>query len=414
MGPCFDVAVSEVVSALPCRTPPTVLLRPGFLQYLHYGGTAVVPASVYDCVVTSGFEHLSSHCPHIFPIPESSFLCRQQPLANALRALNASAYIAEPGASAAYFVNISGSSWHLSDRPLLLMVTPGEENSSTVEATARIPVLTPAFEATLRGSFPCSPHPRMAGDVDPYEVAVVALPMPRGDADADAQMISVDGKIHRLRERKSREVLDVLKYFNEATVLAMRAIREKLHIGIRESQAWRLLQHALAAVGNAAHPHGSGTDRTLGPSDLVVTDCGGSLHGYMSGVTGTFYLDESKPTRYHVTLWNLVHEAQALAMNAAHAGTITSVADKVARDLSKRFGVAQFFTHHLGHGIGLEDHESPYLRGNSVDIIEIGHIFTNEPGIYIEGEINFRLSSKSQFSAVFPLRVGYVLRIAST
>ncbi|KAI0306784.1 peptidase M24 [Multifurca ochricompacta] len=373
---------------------------------------------------TSDFRHLLSHCAHIQPIAESSFLHRQQSLANALNALNASAYIAEPGASAAYFANISGSSWHLSERPLLLLVVP----------EARISVLTPAFEETRARLLPVpslSAHgvfyPTWAEDADPYEIAVGALPLPRGDMDTDGSTIFVDGdvrhfiadglahaaprtrvvsapvEIRQIRERKSREELEILKCANEVTVLAIRAVRDKLHIGIRESEARRLLQRALASAGlrggdglvlfgeNAALPHGSGTDRALGPSDLILIDSGGSLHGYESDVTRTFYLGESRPTRRHVKLWNLVREAQALAMDTAHAGTVTSAVDKAAREFLKRFGVAQYFTHRLGHGIGLEGHESPYLRGGSDDIIQTGHTFSNEPGVYIEGEVGVRI-----------------------
>ncbi|KAH9966418.1 peptidase M24 [Russula dissimulans] len=407
---------------------------------------------VHDRVDTSlfGFEHLFAHCAHIRPIAEASFLQRQQALATELRALNASAYIAESGASAAYFANISGRAWLLSDRPFLVIVSPESESDGRYGApqdshasatTARIAVLTPEFEAARARLLPVPASPAhgvsyitWTDDADPYEVAVAALTVPLPDADADPNLsdapsgstIFVDGsvrhfivdgltraapgtriviapvEIRRLRERKSMDELEVLKCVNEVTVLAIRAVRQKLHVGIHESEARRLLQRALAAAGlrdgdglvlfgeNAAL-HGSGTDRALAPNDLVLIDCGGSLHGYESDVTRTFYLDESTPKKHHINLWHLVHEVQALAFNAAHAGALTSAVDEVARNFLRRSNLAQYFTHRLGHGIGLEGHESPYLRGGSNDIIEIGHTFSNEPGIYIEGEIGIRI-----------------------
>jgi len=418
----------------------------------HHTGPELWSDLVHDRIDTSesGFEHLFAHCAHIQPIAKASFLQRQQALATELRALNASAYIAEPGASAAYFANISGRAWSLSERPFLLIVTPESESdggpgipqdSHASATTARIAVLTPEFEGPRARLLPvpASPAHRVsyitwADDADPYEAAVAALSVLPADVSADSNLpdapsstifvdssvrhFVVDGLAHaapgtriviapveirRLRERKSMDELEVLKCVNEATVLAIRAVRQKLHIGIRESETRRLLQRALAAAGlqggdglvqfgeNAALPHGLTTDRALAPNDLVVIDCGGSLHGYKSDVTRAFYLDESTPKKHHVNLWHLVHEAQALALDAAHLGALTSAVDEVARDFLGRSNLAQYFTHRLGHGIGLEGHESPYLRGGSNDIIEIGNTFSNEPGIYIEGEVGIRI-----------------------
>ncbi len=79
-----------------------------------------------------------SHCSHLGPLPTSEFHARLSTLGETLAALNASAYIAEPGASALYYANVSSSHWHLSERPLLLIV----------DASARVTVLTPKFEGT--------------------------------------------------------------------------------------------------------------------------------------------------------------------------------------------------------------------------------------------------------------------------
>jgi hypothetical protein len=135
--------------------------RAPFSSSPHHSGPELGPTLVGDRVDASGFEHLHSHCAHIQPIAESSFLHRQRALASVLRALNgsthlrlnASTYIAEPGASAAYFANISGSAWGLSERPFLLIVTPedggdgyGAQDSHAHGATtagARIAILAP-------------------------------------------------------------------------------------------------------------------------------------------------------------------------------------------------------------------------------------------------------------------------------
>lgn len=175
---------------------------------------------------------------------------------------------------------------------------------------------------------------------------------------------------------------------------------------------------------NAALPHGHGSDRVLGKHDFILIDGGGTLHGYHSDVTRvrrflissavthadlwnmqTFALTESSiPLRYQA-LWHTVHAAQQQAMRTATNGTVTAEVDRVARQFIKEAGYGEYFTHRLGHGqtgylrvqyvsanssvtgIGLEGHESPYLRGGSDDVILTGHTFSNEPGIYIEGKV---------------------------
>ncbi|OJT14606.1 hypothetical protein TRAPUB_8852 [Trametes pubescens] len=370
------------------------------------------------------FSHLASHCAHITPIPSQSYIERQDALARTLRSLNASAYVAEPGASAAYFANISSSHWHLSERPLLLVVQPITDEHG--ETRANVSVLTPYFEQTRAKLLPI---PSDAGvtytawpeDHNPYERALSLLPELEGATiyvDGNVRTFVTDGlqkaapkalvssapvEVRRLRERKSTEEIDILKCANEATVLAIRAARDHIKIGMRESEAGQLVTSALTAAGlkggfaltlfgeNAALPHGSGTNRVLGKHDFVLVDCGGSLHGYESDVTRTFALPDSViPLRYQA-LWGIVHAAQQTALEVAANGTITSAVDRAARKIIKEAGYGEFFTHRLGHGIGLEGHESPYLVGGSDDVILTGHTFSDEPGIYIEGKVGVRL-----------------------
>ncbi|KZT68185.1 Creatinase/aminopeptidase [Daedalea quercina L-15889] len=370
------------------------------------------------------FSHLAEHCAHISPVSTSSFLQRQQALAQSLHELNASAYIAEPGASAAYFANLSQSQWHLSERPLLLIISPDVDSSEQVHA--RVSILTPSFEATRAKllSIPSQDevtYPSWPEDVSPFEVAVSAVPqLKEGTIFVDGMMRSfvLDGlqkaatesnvltapvEIRRLRERKSAEELEIMKCVNEATLLAIRAVRENVKIGMRESEARQLMSTALSAAGlsdgscltlfgeNAALPHGSGTDRVLGAHDFVLVDCDAELHGYRSDITRTYALPESTIHATYLRMWSLVHSAQANALAAARNGTVTAEVDAAARNTLAAQGYAQYLTHRLGHGIGLETHESPYLRGGSEDVILTGHTFSDEPGIYIEGQVGIRL-----------------------
>lgn len=366
---------------------------------------------------------LASHCSDAQPINGSEFLQRQEKLAKILYDNGASAYIAEPGANAQYFGNISKATWRLSERPLLLMIFPALEEANIV---AKVTIITPAFEETRARQLSVPGFDvsfvSWAEDEDPYTVALHALSALEieGPIYVDGMMryFIVDGlqkaapgvrvmsappEVAQLRARKSQAELDLLRCANEVTVLCIRAVQAQMYIGIRESQVRVMIDEALAAAGlterwalvlfgeNAALPHGSGSDRALGKSDFILIDAGGLLFEYNSDVTRTFMLRDSSIPLEHTTIWYDVHTAQTLAHVTAREGVNTSAVDKVARDWLDGRGYKGYFTHRLGHGIGLEDHEAPYLRGGTDDIIRTGNAFSNEPGIYIEGKVGIRL-----------------------
>ncbi|KZT28494.1 peptidase M24 [Neolentinus lepideus HHB14362 ss-1] len=379
------------------------------------------------------FRYLADHCADIPPISSAEFTGRQLSLVRMLHSLNASAYVAEPGASAEFYANISNAQWHLSERPLLLVISPSVESTGGADGDygvqAKLSILTPTFEATRAKllhvpSTYAIEYAEWPEDADPYEVAIAnILPSLKSGngtiyVDGSTRNFIVDGlkaaapqstvlsapvEVRQLRERKSKAELDILKCVNEVTILAVRAVREKLYIGMRESEAQSLIRTALSSAGltsldsivlfgeNAALPHGSGSDRVLKKSDFVLIDCGGSLHGYSSDVTRTFALDDSKILEDQLSIWKLVQSAQSAALSSVHDGAITRTIDEAARTVISDAGYGRYFTHRLGHGIGLEVHESPYLRGGSDDVIGTGHTFSDEPGIYIEGKVGVRL-----------------------
>ncbi|KAK0185836.1 peptidase M24, structural domain-containing protein [Armillaria mellea] len=350
-----------------------------------------------------------SHCSHLGPLPASEFHARLTTLGETLTALNASAYIVEPGASALYYTNVSSSHWHLSERPLLLIV----------DASARVTVLTPKFEGT-RARLLSIPSDVEWVEWAEEEVPYKQLPDIEGTVFVDgsirhfivdglraafpkATVVAAPAEIRQLRERKSEGELELLKCANEATLLAIRHTHKQMRIGIRESEARQLVARALADAGlkdggcltlfgeNAALPHGSGTDRRLGPGDFALFDCTASLHGYWSDVTRTLALPASTIPDTHLQIWNFVHSAQNIAFQTARAGVVAKRVDEAPRLFLGLAGYAKYFTHRLGHGIGLEVHEDPYLNGGSEIILQTGHTFSDEPGVYIEGKVGVRL-----------------------
>ncbi|KAJ3851544.1 Creatinase/aminopeptidase [Lentinula lateritia] len=367
------------------------------------------------------FSDLANHCESSKPITAAEFHERQRRLASTLHHLNASAFIAEPGANAHYFGNISATAWKLSERPLLLVITPVLLNDNQIEA--KMSILTPQFEASRAKMLPI-PHDSVEyiewpEERNPYEVAISALTIEgKVYLDESARLFIFNGfqkalsnvsvapsapEIQELRQRKSDAEIELLKCANEATLLAIRAVHKKMTIGMKESEARRMMSMALKVAGldnggcltlfgeNAALPHGSGSDRVLGQSDFALFDCGGSLHGYVSDVTRTVALPKTKIPSEHQAIWGDVLSAQTVAARVAKAGAIAQDIDASARSFLNLTGRGAYFTHRLGHGIGLEGHEEPYIRGGSLDVIKIGHTFSNEPGIYIEGKVGVRL-----------------------
>lgn len=182
---------------------------------------------------------LADHCKDVQPIPESEFLERQHKLAQALHQLNASAYIAEPGASAQFFGNISGASWSLSERPLLLVVSPVIQGDQLVP---KVTVLTPYFEETRAKKLKIPgtdvTYASWKDDEDPYIIGVKSIFLSIGSriyVDGMIRHFIVDGlqnaapganvvlappEITSLRSRKSPTELALLQCANEVRSLS--------------------------------------------------------------------------------------------------------------------------------------------------------------------------------------------------
>ncbi|RXW24913.1 hypothetical protein EST38_g976 [Candolleomyces aberdarensis] len=388
------------------------------------------PFGLYQDGISQNSVHdLAPHCDHVPPISKAEFDARQAALSSELHKLNALAYVAEPSANSQFFANFSSVNWKLSERPLLLIVRPSTGKSET-EVQPDLTILTPTFEVLRARGLPVSSFKNSgvryiswAEEANPYSTALSGLgiaPDSNGTiyVDSSIRKFIVDGlqdagpnlriasaplEITSLRERKSPAELEILKCANEATVLAIRNVHRQLSAGMHESQVRSMLASSLRRTGlkdggcltlfgsNAALPHGTGTDRVLQQDDFALFDCGGSLHGYISDVTRTVALPGARIPEDHLRIWSTVKAAQSAAMKAARAGALTREPDEAARAWFRLSGLDKYFTHRLGHGIGLQGHEQPYLRGGSDDIIQTGHVFSNEPGVYIEDKVGVRL-----------------------
>ncbi|MDQ6928932.1 MAG: M24 family metallopeptidase, partial [Actinomycetota bacterium] len=147
---------------------------------------------------------------------------------------------------------------------------------------------------------------------------------------------------------------------------------------------------AIVASGpNGASPHHEPGARRIGAGESVVCDFGGTLDGYCSDITRTVFT--GTPPAEFEELYRVLQDAQASAVGAAVVGAPCEEVDGVARRTITSAGYGEYFVHRTGHGIGLEEHEDPYLVDGNGAPLEAGNAFSIEPGIYIPGQWGARI-----------------------
>ena len=140
---------------------------------------------------------------------------------------------------------------------------------------------------------------------------------------------------------------------------------------------------------NSASPHHDAGPRVIGPREPVVCDFGGTLDGYCSDTTRTVFTGE--PTAEFAELYGVLEEAQDRAVRNAKVGVSCEDVDGAARRIIDAAGYGPAFIHRTGHGIGLEEHEDPYIAGGNATLLVDGHAFSVEPGIYLAGRYGARI-----------------------
>jgi Xaa-Pro dipeptidase len=217
------------------------------------------------------------------------------------------------------------------------------------------------------------------------------------------EIASADLVTRGCRAVKSPAEIALMRHANKVTITAYEAAFHALRAGISQSEFGQLISAAYGRLGysggamvlfgeNSAYPHGTARDERLREGMVVLWDGGTRVGGYASDITRTAVFGELTVEQRRV--WTLVKEAQAAALEAARPGIPAGEIDRVAREVIVKGGYGPdyaYFTHRLGHGIGMDGHEWHYLvRGNQV-VLEPGMSFSNEPGIYIYGSFGVRL-----------------------
>src|SRR5882724_653610 len=216
------------------------------------------------------------------------------------------------------------------------------------------------------------------------------------------EFTSADPVTIACRGVKSAHELELMRLACEATCDVYRAVFASLKEGMSQSDISTLVEAGYAKMGlrgdalvlfgaSAALPHGTTKPQTLREGDVVLIDDGCKVDGFCSDVTRTGIF--GKPSEKIQRAFEIVRKAQDAALDAAGKGRLSGTVDDAARGVITSAGYGpgyKFFTHRLGHGIGLDGHEHPYLvRGSKTTLIP-GMTFSNEPGLYIPGEFGVR------------------------
>ena len=328
-----------------------------------------------------------------------------------MKAHKLGALVVEPGATMTY---LSGVQWGLSERPFLLVlpvegepswVCPAFEVRTASEQLGDAEVLAwHEHESPFARVLDALAQRKLGGErvvVDPFARSFIA----RGLSDVLGGPVGSGASVVTpARARKTPAELARLRRANMITKAALEVASQKITPGMRQSEAAALIRAAQEAGGldrvwvlalfgpAAAFPHGTREDRVLAPDDLILVDTGGGLHGYRSDITRTWAV--GKPGDEARRAWETVARAQAAGLEKIRKGAACGDPDAAARAVVAKAGYGELyekFTHRLGHGIGLQVHEPPYLVKDSAFVLQPGMTMSNEPGIYAPGEFGVRI-----------------------
>ena len=236
-------------------------------------------------------------------------------------------------------------------------------------------------------------------------------------AAANVEYVSADPITAGCRSTKSQHELELMRLACEATCDVFRAVFSSLREGMTQAEVGGLVEagfsrmnlrgDALVLFGpSAALPHGTVKPQSLKEGDVVLIDGGCKLEGYSSDITRTGIF--GKPTDKMLRAYDLVRGAQITALEAARNGKLSGTVDDAARAVITNGGYGpdyKFFTHRLGHGIGLDGHEHPYLVRGSKTVLSPGMTFSNEPGIYVPGAFGIRCEDDMVITADSPAQI---------
>jgi Xaa-Pro aminopeptidase len=229
--------------------------------------------------------------------------------------------------------------------------------------------------------------------------------------EAGLELVPVTGQVERLRWGKEPDeirCLEAAQAIADATLVRIleglaegvteRQVAVRIDLTMRELGADAVSFDSIVAFGpNAAEPHHHPTDRTLAPGDLVKMDFGALVEGYHSDMTRTVAFGD--PGLRLREVYEVVRIAQQAGVDAVRPGITGDELDGLVRRMLIDAGLQDGIQHSLGHGVGLEIHEAPWLRPGWTEELPVASVVTIEPGIYLPGEGGVRIEDMVEVTA---------------
>jgi Xaa-Pro dipeptidase len=212
--------------------------------------------------------------------------------------------------------------------------------------------------------------------------------------------------VRACRMIKSPAELALMQKAADVTLAAYRHTLPRIEKGMTPADIGAIMDAATTALGGtpefalvllgeaSAYPHGSGKPQQVREGEVVLMDCGCTVHGYQSDISRSFVF--GKASREHRTVWDRVRRGQEIAFGAARVGRPTGEVDDAVRAQYEAWGYGPGYklpglSHRTGHGIGMEGHEPVNLVHGETTRLAPGMCFSNEPGIYLPGRFGIRL-----------------------
>jgi len=348
------------------------------------------------------------------PLPADVFKERQTRLRAAAKARGIDAVFVTPSTNLAWSANLAiGRSERLT---ALLLLTDGPAV-----------LITPSFEeANHKRNAVVDEVRTWNEDQDPFAVTAKALAGKKTvgvegstayaavsslGAACPAKLEEATPLFDPLRMVKSEQEQGFIREAGRRTTATIEATHKRMRAGMTESDVARILREEFANQGingwglvqfgpSSAFPHGGPAERRLTKGDVVLIDCGGPVRGYSSDVTRTVAFGAASDELRKV--YAIVDKASLAGIGALKAGTTGEEADRAARKVIDDAGYGQYFTHRLGHGLGLDVHEQPYLVRGNARPLAAGNTVTIEPGIYMPDKFGVRIEDDYAVKDTFP------------
>ncbi|WP_283419633.1 Xaa-Pro peptidase family protein [Sphingopyxis sp. Geo48] len=386
--------------------------RRQFLGTAALGGlvaTLPLPGWAAD---TAGLPNLAARA---VPIGKAERMARIARATELMRANDIGALLVEPGSSLIYF---TGVEWWRSERLTAAVLTREGE----------VAIVTPFFEEpSVRESLGIEAEV-LTWNEDENPLAAVAgwlgkrgLAKGRIGVEETVRYFAVDGLqrampgatvvngapvVRGCRMHKSAAEIALMQIAADITIAAYRHTAPRIEAGMTPADIGAIMKAATQALGGqsefelillgeaSAYPHGSGKPQAVKDGEVVLMDCGATVHGYQSDISRTFVYGKANARQRQV--WEQMRKGQDVAFAAAKLGTPAGAVDDAVRAYYQNLGWGPGYklpgtSHRTGHGIGLDGHEPVNLVHGEMTKLAPGMCFSNEPGIYIPGEFGIRL-----------------------